>query len=114
MHPDGMKEIAKELLDRAASIMEKKQKEYSTPQNCMANFDAVAKDTGEPPMQVIFTYMSKPVRAVGELSRHLADGGDYHVWKERQTEPLIDRLADVINYCIFAAVEEQRIAKGRE
>lgn len=114
MHPDGMKEIRSELLARAAEIMERKQKEYSTPTNCMANFDAISKDMGEPPMMAIATYMSKPVRAVLNLAHHLQSGGNYHVWKEKQTESLMDRLADIINYAVFAAVEEHRVSKGKE
>lgn len=82
------------LIERAASIMESKGRDYSGPIDPLASIKRTAERLGLEPRQVIGVYLSKQVDA---LTRFLKDG-------TLDSEGVESRMVDVINYVLLLSV----------
>lgn len=89
------------MLDKSFGVLESKMSDYASPESdCLQNFRQLSTLLGVPMRQVWFVYFMKHVLSVANWSRH----------GKLESEPLDDRLGDIINYCLLGsaiAQEEQ-------
>lgn len=112
MHPQKLNELRDELLARAKEIMDAKQKEYATPENCLSNFDGLSVELGKSPETIAYEYLAKHVLSIGALCRKIDAGGYFNAITDGLTEKPESRLMDVINYCVFMYIMYERRKKG--
>jgi len=99
-----------EMLNRCLDILKVKGNDYTVGKadtDRLHNFRTVADFTGLTPKEALGVYLYKHVAAIYAFIK--SDG-------QAESEPIRDRLADVINYCLllWKLIQEERRAEGRE
>ena len=92
------------LLKRAETVRTSKGSDYSEDNDRLSNFKTIAKEIGTRPELVWAVYFRKHIDAV---MKHTRAG-------QTESEPIEDRLVDIINYCLLynGLVEESKSAKA--
>ena len=83
--------IANKLLAKAEKIKSSKGADYSEDNDRLSNFKNIAREMGCKPSLVWAVYFRKHIDAV---IKHTRCG-------QTESEPIEDRLADIINYCLL-------------
>lgn len=86
---------AEELMHRCFATLQSKGKDYAGKEDALANFKRNAEQLGLSKYQVWRVYIAKHLDAITNSIK--ANPNDPQV----ESEPLEDRLMDVINYCLL-------------
>jgi len=90
MNIDEYIEASKELLDEASAIEERKRPSYTMgDEDVLRNFKRDADLAGISTLQNWYTHLIKQVAALGRWARSP---------DAEQSEPILSRLADLVNY----------------
>ena len=94
--------VNKEMLDLAQSIRLRKNAEYSTEEDALANFKNAGKEYAANPQVVLGIFMDKHLASLRTHIRFRQNRETLNA-----TEPFRERVADAINYLLFLDALEQ-------
>ena len=96
--------IADELVERSLTILKNKNVDYSVDSDALAGFKFAARDAGITNYQAWLIFARKHWGAIATFCRN---GG------QLESEPIEERLKDMINYCTLlkCLIEEQKEIK---
>lgn len=84
-------QVVERMISKCQDTLLKKGTDYSSDTDRLSNFKEAAKRKGITPYQVLGVYMDKHVTAVDNF---ISRG-------KLESEPIEDRLMDIINYCML-------------
>jgi hypothetical protein len=100
---EEQRRLFEELFEKERALLETKGREYSSDQDCLANFkdcDSVGLD----PQQKLWVYLSKHLSSIAS---YIKNG------KEYSDETIEGRIADARNYLalLYMLIQEQKTAQ---
>ncbi len=94
-----------ELLHRCVEVLKVKGDDYTMGLDRLYNFDKAAAELGAAPMQILAVYAHKHWCA---FMNYVKTGG------QAESEPIRERLVDIVNYMLLAYKMVQRDRNQRE
>jgi hypothetical protein len=82
-----------EIINRCIEVLESKGRDYTIGnENRLHNFDTTSEVIEMPPMKVLFVFLYKPIAAI---FAYIKNNGQH------ESEPIRERIVDVINYLLL-------------
>lgn len=106
MNTQERHELAKKIMEDCLDILQKKGKDYAGDEDILANFKGAAAELGLTKYQVWLTYWYKHVASVMNSIRTSPS------YPQVESEPMLGRIHDIINYTIILAALLQEDEKG--